>query len=86
MRLLELAEHLTGNAKRIEGVSDIDETWLDGVESVGITSAASTPDDLVQDILSWFRARNPGLDVIEEGEWEDITFRRPTPRPPGGRS
>jgi 4-hydroxy-3-methylbut-2-enyl diphosphate reductase len=68
---------LTGNAKRIEGVDDIEEVWLEGANSVGITSAASTPDDLVQEIMSFFRERNPELEVVEEGEWEDITFREP---------
>jgi 4-hydroxy-3-methylbut-2-enyl diphosphate reductase len=70
MRLLELAESLTGNAQRIESVNDIREEWLEGSRSVGITSAASTPDDLVQEILVFFKARNPELEVIEEGEWE----------------
>jgi len=83
MRLLELAEELTGNARRIERVADIDEQWLEGVESIGITSAASTPDDLVQEILAWFRERNPDVEIREEGEWEDITFRQPRRRPPG---
>jgi 4-hydroxy-3-methylbut-2-enyl diphosphate reductase len=77
MRLLELAEDLCGNAKRVESVADIDESWLSGVRSVGVTSAASTPDDLVQAIVAFFQARNPELSVIEEGEWEDITFRKP---------
>ncbi|MCP3979658.1 MAG: 4-hydroxy-3-methylbut-2-enyl diphosphate reductase [bacterium] len=77
MRLLELADSLMGNARRIEGVDDIEAAWLEGVESIGVTSAASTPDDLVQDIVTFFRAANPALDVIEEGEWEDITFRQP---------
>ena len=77
MRLLELAEELTGNAKRIEGIADIDEVWLAGVRSVGLTSAASTPDDLVQDIVRFFRERNADLQVVEEGEWENITFRKP---------
>lgn len=75
MRLVELAQDLMGNSRRIESVKDIEEAWLEGVRSVGVTSAASTPDDLVQDIKAFFEARNPGLEVIEEGEWENITFR-----------
>ncbi len=82
MRLLELAEDLTGNARRIESVQDIDPAWLEGIRAVGVTSAASTPDDLVQGIVAFFRARNPSLDVVEEGEWEDITFRPPQRVPP----
>ena len=74
MRLLELADTLTGNARRVESVDDIEEAWLVGVDAVGVTSAASTPDDLVQDIVRFFRQRNPRLEVVEEGEWEDITF------------
>jgi 4-hydroxy-3-methylbut-2-enyl diphosphate reductase len=77
MRLLELAERLTGNARRVESVGDIDPRWLEHVRAVGVTSAASTPDDLVQEIVGWFRERNPEVEVIEEGEWEDITFRPP---------
>ena len=62
--------------------SDVDEGWLDGVTTVGITSAASTPDDLVQEIVAFFRRGNPELEVIEEGEWENITFRQPKRVPP----
>jgi 4-hydroxy-3-methylbut-2-en-1-yl diphosphate reductase len=82
MRLLELAEELTGRALRVEGPADLSEAALAGARSVGVTSAASTPDDLVQAIVAWFRERNPALQVIEEGEWEHITFRKPRPVPP----
>jgi 4-hydroxy-3-methylbut-2-enyl diphosphate reductase len=75
MRLVELAQDLMGNSKRIESVKDIEEEWLKNVRSVGITSAASTPDDLVQEIVTFFKTRNDKLQVIEEGEWEDIKFR-----------
>lgn len=75
MRLLELAEDLTGRAERVESVADIDPAWFEGVRSVGISSAASTPDDLVLAIVEWFRERSPQLQVIEEGEWENIVFR-----------
>jgi len=77
MRLLELADELTGNARRIESVGDIEDTWLKDTNSVGVTSAASTPDDLVQEIIGYFRKRNDELEVVEEGEWETITFREP---------
>lgn len=82
MRLVELAEDLTSNAHRIENVNDIEESWLSGVTSVGISSAASTPDDLVQDVVAFFRQRNPALELIEEGEWENIVFRKPKRVPP----
>ena len=75
MRLLELAQDLCGNAKRVESVRDIKEEWLMNTGSIGITSAASTPDDLVQDMVKFFQNKNPKLQIIEEGEWENITFR-----------
>ncbi|WP_448567914.1 4-hydroxy-3-methylbut-2-enyl diphosphate reductase [Thermus sp.] len=82
MRLLELAQSLTGRAYRLEGPEDLRPEWLRGVESVGITSAASTPEDLVQGLLQKLKALSPGLEVIEEGEWEEIAFREPKPLPP----
>jgi 4-hydroxy-3-methylbut-2-enyl diphosphate reductase len=57
---------------------------LERATSVGITSAASTPEDLVQEIVRFFRERNGGIEIVEEGEWEEITFRQPkrvAPRP-----
>jgi len=77
MRLLELAQSLVGRAERIDTAQDIQPDWLEGVRTVGITSAASTPDDLVQEVVAYFRQQNPSLEVIEEGEWEDIEFRQP---------
>lgn len=82
MRLLELAERLVGRAYRIESAADLDPAWFDGVASVGVSSAASTPDDLVQGVVAWFRDQNPELELVEEGEWEDIAFRKPKRTPP----
>lgn len=82
MRLLELAQDLTGHAYRIESVADVRPEWLAGAANVGVTSAASTPDDLVQEVVQHFRGLNPDLRVVEEGEWEDIVFRKPRKVPP----
>ena len=75
MRLLELAASLTGRAYRLETVADLATLDLSGVSSVGITSAASTPDDLVEAVVAHFQALNPALEIVEEGEWENIEFR-----------
>lgn len=82
MRLLELAQDLCPRAHRIDGVEDIDEAWLAGVTEVGLTSAASTPEDLVQAVVASFRQRNPALQLVEEGEWENVAFRAPRRAPP----
>ena len=52
VRLVEVALEAGAKASyRIDDVSELDESWLDGVERVGVTSGASVPDDLVQDVL-----------------------------------
>ncbi len=76
MRLFEIASSLT-QARRIDTAADLREEWFADARSVGITSAASTPEDLVQDVLAYLRRLNPELEVIEEGEWEQIRFREP---------
>jgi 4-hydroxy-3-methylbut-2-enyl diphosphate reductase len=34
--------------------------WLVGVENVGISSGASAPEDLVQDVVKWIQNEVPG--------------------------
>ena len=82
MRLLELAQSLVGRAYRLERPEELRPEWLEGVESLGITSAASTPEDLVQGVVARLKAQNPGLEVVEEGAWETIAFREPKPLSP----
>jgi 4-hydroxy-3-methylbut-2-en-1-yl diphosphate reductase len=84
MRLVELAEELVPRAYRVESVADVQDAWLVGARAVGITSAASTPDDLVWEIVEALRAQNPDLIVTEEGgELEQIEFRAPVRVPAG---
>jgi 4-hydroxy-3-methylbut-2-en-1-yl diphosphate reductase len=79
MRLVELAESLTAEAYRVDSAEDIQPAWLENVKAVGITSAASTPDDLVWAIVEKLRQQNPNLVVREDGgEPEDIEFRKPS--------
>jgi len=57
-RLVEVA--LKAGAKAsylIDYAREVDETWLDGVTTVGVTSGASVPDILVMDLLSWLADR-----------------------------
>ncbi|MEZ0347233.1 MAG: 4-hydroxy-3-methylbut-2-enyl diphosphate reductase [Thermus sp.] len=82
MRLLELAQSLVGRAYRLERPEELRPEWLRGVKRLGLTSAASTPEDLVQGVVARLRAENPGLVVVEEGEWEHIGFREPRPLSP----
>jgi 4-hydroxy-3-methylbut-2-enyl diphosphate reductase len=77
-RLVEVARANGVQSHLIEDETEIDDAWLDGVETAGITSGASAPERLVVRVVDWFRAR--GIDNIEPYELdvrEDITFRLP---------
>jgi 4-hydroxy-3-methylbut-2-enyl diphosphate reductase len=76
-RLVEVARAGGVPAYLIDDESDIDEAWLDGVETVGVTSGASAPEKLVSSVCDWFRAR--GIAEIEPFRMvdEDVTFKLP---------
>lgn len=65
VRLVDVAlESGTKFAYRIDFASEIDEKWLDGISTVGVTSGASVPELLVDDVLAWLAQR--GFGEIEE--------------------
>jgi 4-hydroxy-3-methylbut-2-enyl diphosphate reductase len=75
-RLVDVARAAGVRAHLVEDVAAIDERWLENCESVGLTSGASAPERLVDEVCSWFRAR--GAEVRElPGAREDMTFRLP---------
>lgn len=52
VRLVEVAlEAGAGSAYRVDSAQEIDPTWFDGATTVGVTSGASVPDVLVNDVL-----------------------------------
>jgi 4-hydroxy-3-methylbut-2-enyl diphosphate reductase len=64
-RLVEVALQAGARASYlIDYAREIDETWLAGVETVGVTSGASVPDILVMDVLA-FLAERGWADVQE---------------------
>jgi 4-hydroxy-3-methylbut-2-en-1-yl diphosphate reductase len=76
-RLVEVARAGGVDAYLIDDETDIDEAWLDGADTVGVTSGASAPEKLVARVCDWFRAR--GVDDIEAFRMvdEDVTFKLP---------
>ena len=76
-RLVEVARARGVSAHLIEDESAIEESWLEGVETVGLTSGASAPDSLVRRVVSWFRDR--GVTQVDELEApaENVSFRLP---------
>jgi 4-hydroxy-3-methylbut-2-enyl diphosphate reductase len=70
-------EHGAGASHRVDHAGEIDEAWLDGVRSVGVTSGASVPEILVQDVLAWLAERGYGqVDEVRTAE-EDLLFSLP---------
>jgi len=76
-RLVEVARAGGVAAYLIDDDTEIDESWIDGVEVVGVTSGASAPEKLVERVCDWFRAR--GVTEIEPYRLvdEDVEFRLP---------
>ena len=76
-RLVETSRAAGTPAHLIDDETEIDEAWLDGATTVGITSGASAPEKLVTRVCDWFRAR--GVTKIEPYRLveEDVTFRLP---------
>jgi len=77
-RLKEIADNQGKPAYLIDSSSDIEDQWLNDVDSVGITAGASAPEILVQEVVSYLMS-NGGLEIIEvEGAQESINFPVPS--------
>jgi 4-hydroxy-3-methylbut-2-en-1-yl diphosphate reductase len=75
-RLVDVARADGTPAHLVDDVHGIDERWLEGCETVGLTSGASAPERLVADMCAWFAAR--GADVCEQTPvHEDVSFKLP---------
>jgi len=76
-RLVEVARAAGVDSHLIDDETEIDGAWLEGVETVGLTSGASAPEYLVERVCDWFRAR--GVTDIEQHQMVDegVEFRLP---------
>ena len=81
VRLVEVARDCGSEAYLIDNRDEVREEWLQGKRVVGVSSGASAPDDLVQDLLDFFRARGVQDTDISEFQVvrEDVRFMLPKP-------
>jgi len=76
LRLVDVARADGTPAHLVDDVRGIDERWLAGCETVGLTSGASAPERLVAEVCEWFTAR--GAEVCEQKPvHEDVSFKLP---------
>ena len=73
-RLREVVEVRGTPAYLINGPEDIVESWFDGVSRVGVTSGASTPENLVDAVIT---ALHPESVTTIDGVEENVTFVLP---------
>jgi 4-hydroxy-3-methylbut-2-enyl diphosphate reductase len=77
-RLVEVARDFGADeAYLIDNAGQVDERWLEGKRVVGISSGASAPEELVAELVAYFRAR--GVEDVGEFEviQEDVRFMLP---------
>ncbi len=76
-RLVEVAREQGARSHLIDNAGQVRDEWFDGVETVGITSGASAPEDLVAELVGYFRDR--GAEDVAELRTvdEDVRFMLP---------
>jgi 4-hydroxy-3-methylbut-2-enyl diphosphate reductase len=76
-RLVEVARAAGVAAYLIDDEGEIDPAWLEGVETVGVTSGASAPERLVARVCDWFRTLGVTDIAPYASVYEDVVFRLP---------
>jgi 4-hydroxy-3-methylbut-2-enyl diphosphate reductase len=78
VRLVEVALGAGASAAYlVDDASEVSESWLEGVETVGVTSGASVPEDLVDGVLAWLAERGYGdVQTVSPVE-ENLVFALP---------
>ncbi|GGU43917.1 4-hydroxy-3-methylbut-2-enyl diphosphate reductase [Nocardioides albus] len=79
VRLVEVAlEAGAKSAYRVDDASEIDESWLEGVRSVSVTSGASVPENLVEGVIEFLKARGFPDATAHKSAEESLIFALPT--------
>jgi 4-hydroxy-3-methylbut-2-enyl diphosphate reductase len=78
-RLVEVAAKRGARSHLIQNAGDIDPSWLEGVEDVGVSAGASTPEFLVQQVVDRLvEIGGPDTDVAALAEVDEgVSFKLP---------
>lgn len=76
-RLRELAEKQNVDAYLIDGVEDIDYSWFDKAQSIGVTAGASAPEILVKEVMSALEKLFDTTIITNEKATENVHFQLP---------
>ena len=76
-RLREVAASQDVPAYLVQDDNEIDSAWLQGVQRIGISSGASTPEVLVQRVIAKLKQHTPHHILPMPGVEEDVVFRLP---------
>ena len=76
-RLREVANRMGVRSYLINSHHDIEESWLNGIERVGMTAGASTPEEIIERCIA--RLKELGVSNVEERQIipENVTFNIP---------
>jgi 4-hydroxy-3-methylbut-2-enyl diphosphate reductase len=78
VRLVEVALEAGAKAAyRIDYASEIKDEWFEGVETVGVSSGASAPEELVDEVLEYLEKRQFGAPIEITTAEEDVQFSLP---------
>ncbi len=78
VRLVEVALEAGAKAAyRIDYASEIKDEWFEGVETVGVSSGASAPEELVEEVLEYLEKRQFGKPIEITTAEEDVQFSLP---------
>jgi 4-hydroxy-3-methylbut-2-enyl diphosphate reductase len=79
VRLVEVALEAGAKAAyRVDDASEIDESWLEGVRSVSVTSGASVPEKLVEGVVEFLKERGFPDALAHKSAEESLIFALPT--------
>lgn len=76
-RLKEIADKSKIKAYLIDGASEIKDTWLSGVQNIGITAGASAPEVLVQEVVEYLLGKGADEAIELPGKKENVNFLAP---------